>query len=407
MTPRILPRTPNQKSGISGTLNWRLPEARFTKTLTVAASLLAFLSATLTAEEPIDRARAKAIYENGQAGGKLTAEEQKYLERAKEEMRRQNQKPGAPQKPNTPPPAAGSGETSKEQASTGLKPLTEMTAEDRYKGEDGGLYGGGKNDPPATHQAAATEALKKITPLDAQGKPAADGRIAFISLGMSNTFGEFRIFKELADPDPEKSPKVLIVNCAIGGAGVSSWAKPRSGTWQQVEGRLKEAGVTPEQVQVAWIKHAEPGPSPDTTELQYAKQVSKDLAASLDNTRATFPNLRVAYLSSRIYGGYNIAGLRRVNPEPFAYETAFSVRWVIEEQIKGGKAGQAPGPVLLWGPYLWADGVTPRKSDGLVWMRSDLSNDGVHPSPAGGQKVAGMLLKFFKTDPGARTWFAK
>ena len=27
-------------------------------------------------------------------------------------------------------------------ASVGLKPLTEMTANDRYKGEDGGLYGG-------------------------------------------------------------------------------------------------------------------------------------------------------------------------------------------------------------------------------------------------------------------------
>ena len=25
-----------------------------------------------------------------------------------------------------------------------------MTAEDRYKGEDGGLYGGGKNEPPET-----------------------------------------------------------------------------------------------------------------------------------------------------------------------------------------------------------------------------------------------------------------
>ena len=86
-----------------------------------------------------------------------------------------------------------------EQKSTGLKPLTEMTTRDRYKGEDGGLYGGGKNEPPPTHQRAAQEALKKITPLDAQGQPAKDGKIVFISLGMSNTFGEFRMFQELAD----------------------------------------------------------------------------------------------------------------------------------------------------------------------------------------------------------------
>jgi hypothetical protein len=64
-------------------------------------------------------------------------------------------------------------------------------------------------------------------------------------------------------------------------------------------------------------------------------------------------------------------------------------------------------PLLLWGPYLWADGVTPRKGDGLVWERKDLAADGVHPSPSGRQKVADQLLKFFKTDPSARTWFVK
>jgi hypothetical protein len=63
--------------------------------------------------------------------------------------------------------------------------------------------------------------------------------------------------------------------------------------------------------------------------------------------------------------------------------------------------------VLLWGPYLWADGITPRKSDGLVWARTDLSQDGVHPSMAGGEKVAKMLLKFFKTDGETKRWFVR
>jgi hypothetical protein len=295
----------------------------------------------------------------------------------------------------------------KEQPSTGLKPLTEMSADDKYKGEDGGLYGGGRNEPPKVHQLAAEKALKKITPLDAQGKPSPRGKIVFISLGMSNAAGEFRMFKDLADRDPQKSPDVSIVNCAIGGAGVASWASAGSGTWQKVAQRLKEAGVTPEQVQVAWIKHAEPGPSPDTVNLQYARYVKDKIAASLTVTRSTFPKLRVAYLSSRIYGGYNIAGIRRVNPEPFAYETAFSVRWVIQDQIAREKKGKVDRPVLLWGPYLWADGVTPRKSDKLVWDRKDLGADGVHPSRTGGQKVARLLLEFFKNDAGAKSWFVK
>src|SRR6516162_8462968 len=311
--------------------------------------LVASIDSVSIGQDTIDRARVKELYEKSKRGDKLTPEEQKYLDRAIQELK------GKDKKPEPVKPAQGD-EKRKEQPSTGLKPLTEMTPDDRYKGEDGGLYGGGKNEPPEIHQRAAKEALKKITPLDAQGKPAKDGKIVFISLGMSNTFGAFAMFKEVADRDPQKAPDVLLVNCAVGGAGVSSWAKRGSGTWNTVAERLKAANVTPEQVQVAWIKHTEPGPSPDTVPLQYAKKVKEDIAASLAITRSTFPNLRVAYLSSRIYGGYNIAGIRRVNPEPFAYETAFSVRWVIQDQFKSTKNGKVEGPVLVWGPYLWADG---------------------------------------------------
>ena len=371
--------------------------------LIIACGLLVLVAATCNVsigQDTIDRNRVKELYEKSKRGDKLTPEEQKYLDRAIQELK------GKDKKPEPVKPAQGD-EKRKEQPSTGLKPLTEMTPDDRYKGEDGGLYGGGKNEPPEIHQRAAREALKKITPLDAQGKPAKDGKIVFISLGMSNTFGAFAMFKEVADRDPQKAPDVLLVNCAVGGAGVSSWAKRGSGTWNTVAERLKAANVTPEQVQVAWIKHAEPGPSPDTVPLQYAKKVKEDIAASLAITRSTFPNLRVAYLSSRIYGGYNIAGIRRVNPEPFAYETAFAVRWVIQDQINREKKGPIDGPILLWGPYLWADGITPRKTDKLTWERKDLSEDGVHPSKLGGQKVANLLLEFFKNETGAKSWFVK
>jgi hypothetical protein len=372
------------------------------RTIAVAGGLFLCVSLWSGArgEEPLNRERVKELYEKSKRGDKLTPEEQKYLDRAIQELKKDK-------KPDPVPPLPKPAEKREELKSTGLKPLTEMTAEDRYKGEDGGLYGGGQNEPPEAHQRAARDALRAITPLDEQGKPSRDGKIVFVALGMSNTNGEFHLFKERADRDPQKSPSVVLVNCAVGGAGVSSWAKPKSGPWKTVAERLKEANVSPEQVQVAWIKHAEPGPAPDTTPLQYARKVKDDIAASLAITRTTFPNLRVAYFSSRIYGGYNIAGIRRVNPEPFAYETAFSVRWVIQDQIKLEKNSKIDGPLLLWGPYLWADGVTPRKSDKLVWERKDFVEDGVHPSKTGGEKVANMLLEFFKNDAGAKTWFVK
>jgi hypothetical protein len=90
------------------------------------------------------------------------------------------------------------------------------------------------------------------------------------------------------------------------------------------------------------------------------------------------------------------------------------VRWVIRDQINGKPElncdparGEVKSPLVLWGPYLWADGVRPRKADGLVWTKQDLSpRDGTHPAiPEGAKKVAKLLLNFFKTDPYAKRWF--
>lgn len=377
------------------------------KTAAFALLVLAISVANLSsADDKIDTARVKALYEKSKRGDKLTAEEQKYLDRGLQEL-----KGGKDKKSEA---AKGDEPKWKEQPSTGLIPLTDMGASAKYKGEDGGLYGGGSNEPPKAQQAAAREASKLITPLDAQGKPSPDGKIVLISLGMSNTAIEFVTFKAAADADPSKSPKVTVVNCAVGGAGVTSWTQGGSMTWTKSVDNLREAKVTPEQVQVAWIKHAEAMPDEDKVPLEYAKKIKKDIATALGITKAKFPNLRVAYLSSRIYGGYNVAGRRRVNPEPFAYETAFSARWVIQDQITGvahnvdPKKGRVVAPVLLWGPYLWADGVNPRKTDGLTWERKDFGQDGVHPArETGARKVSDQLLKFFKNDENAKMWFVK
>jgi hypothetical protein len=127
--------------------------------------------------------------------------------------------------------------------------------------------------------------------------------------------------------------------------------------------------------------------------------------------KAKFPNLRIVYLSSRSYGGYATVP---INPEPYAFETAFAVRGLIRDQIDGKgdlnfdpARGPVKAPVLLWGPYLWADGVKGRKAGDLVWTRADFARDGTHMSPSGLKKVAELLLRFFKTDPTAKDWFRK
>ena len=301
-------------------------------------------------------------------------------------------------------PAQNRGKTS-----IGLKPLNEITAEDRYKEQDGGLYGGGRNEPPPAHLAAARGQTARIIPLDTEGRPSKNGRIGLVSISMSNATQEYSLFKQIADRDPKKSPLVDIVDCAQGGQAMAEWRDPNARAWTEADRRLETAKVSPKQVQVIWVKLANKGPHGDLAE--HGKKLQKDTLAVLQNAKSRFPNLRIAYLGSRIYGGYATTPL---NPEPYAYEGAFVVRGLIQDQINGDPElvsddsnGTPKVPLLLWGPYFWADGIVLRKSDGLVWERKDLAGDGTHPSNSGRQKVAEMLLKFFKEDPLASTWFVE
>jgi hypothetical protein len=365
--------------------------------------VLVVLAVVLVADDdPIDWQKARELMLKQRQGQSLTDEEKAYLERAARAVRDQ----------------AGKGKET-----TGMMPVTELV-DGKYKGQTGGLYGNGKNTPPASHQAAAKKELTKIQPLDTNGEPSKDGKIVLISLGMSNTTQEFSQFKKIADAEPNKSPSVVIVDCAQGGQGAEQWAYPdkykRPGRntgrqwpspWVIVDERIKSAGVTAVQVQLVWIKLAEIMPATLGEFPKHAQVLQKNITVILQKLKERFPNLRIAYLSSRIYAGY--AGTP-LNPEPYSYESAFSVRWLIDDQIKGKpelnydpKKGEVKSPLLLWGPYLWGDGMKPRKSDGLIWKREDLARDGTHPSQSGRQKVAEMLLTFFRTDVNAKGWFLK
>lgn len=343
-----------------------------------------------TKDEAIDFNKARQLFQREQRGEKLSAEEQAYLTRAKELRAKGGERPAAP------------GGSQQRKAPEHLAPLTDMTAQDRYEGEDGGLYGGGSNTPPPALRQSAEAQLARIQPLDAAGKPAADGKIVFISISMSNATMEFSAFKRIADASPKKGSQLTIVDCAQGGQAMAQWAPPDARPWTEAKLRLKAAGVTPEQVQVAWIKLA--NVRPDGSLAEHGKKLESDTLAVLHNARALFPNLRIAYLGSRIWAGNATSPL---NPEPYAYEGAFPVRWLIQRQMKADpELAEARAPLLLWGPYLWAEGTKGRKLDKLTWEKEDFGPDGTHPSESGRMKVANLLLDFFSTDPLAKGWFS-
>jgi len=308
--------------------------------------------------------------------------------------------PSTPAAPTPPPAQTGCARTS-----TGLIPLSDMGARN-YNGQAGGLYPGGDNARPASHETAGLERVRSIGPLDRDGMPSTAGRYAFVSIGMSNTTQEFSAFKTLADADGGKDPSLVIVDGAQGGQTAALWSSPGCACWTVLDDRLAKAGLTARQVAVAWIKLADAGPTSGWP--QYALQLKDETATVVQMLKTRFPNLQLAYLSSRIYAGYATTAL---NPEPYAYESGFSVRWVIEDQLRGLPTlnydpGRGPvnAPWLAWGPYLWADGLSPR-TDGLTWACSELQQDGTHPSSTGQRKVADLLLMFLRTDSTAREWY--
>ncbi len=271
--------------------------------------------------------------------------------------------------------------------STGMTPLPDL-GNGRYKGFRGGLYPAGRAKPSAAYLKKGRAWTRVVKPVG--------GKIVLLSIGMSNTTQEFSGFKQRADIDPRKNRSLVIVDGAQGGQDARRVKDPNAEYWNVIDKRLQSAGVQRSQVQVAWVKEALAGESrPFPAD---ARGLQADLRQIVGVMRSRFPNLRLVYLSSRTYAGYATTNL---NPEPYAYQSGFAVKWLVTERIEGKLPRR---PWLGWGPYLWTDGTKGRR-DGFVWTCADAAPDGTHPSPSGREKVGALLLSFFKTDPTARPWF--
>jgi hypothetical protein len=289
--------------------------------------------------------------------------------------------------------------------------LTDLGADEYVRlgsgptGFTGGLYPDGSNVPPRAHVIAGRSIARQITPLDEQGRPDPAGKIVLISVGMSNTSSEFNTFMGLVGNRGDANPRLFLVNGAQDGRTAERWVDPQSAPWYELDRRLARYQVTPQQVQVAWIKQTltRGGEFPAK-----AEQLQADLAAIVRNLKVRYPNIKIAYLSSRTRAYTYWRGL---SPEPLAFETGFAVKWLIEQQIEGDPAlnydparGPVRAPYLSWGPYLWSNGVAPR-SDGTTWLATDLMRDCTHPSVSGRRKVAEMLVSFFSSDATSVDWF--
>jgi hypothetical protein len=350
----------------------------------------------------------------------------------------------------------------------GVPALTDYPPGYLYLGTYAGFLYDGSNDPPADHDAAGRSFAALIKPRDAAGvvctAPGPGCRIVFLSIGFSNNTIEFCggqgiggdpeapsatpcplptaqppylqtqsfIAKALGDPAVDHAA-VVPVDGAMGGQTYEDWDPIVSGSMEYdrvLNTILTPSGLSPAQVQAIWIKDAEARPTVSLATGSAGNPpdailAERHLGNILRGLRTFYPSLQQVFVSPRIYGGYaNTASPPNdLNPEPFAYEIGFAIKWLVGSQIaevRGGipdpNAGDldyttAAAPWVAWGPSLWANGTTPR-SDGLVWLNTDLRgprSDGTfdectHPSTYGEDKVSGMLLAFMKASPFTR-WF--
>ena len=302
------------------------------------------------------------------------------------------------------------------------KPLPDL-GPSKYKGFEGGLYEKGSNEVPRDHAADGLALAAQVRPIR--------GKFVLLAIGMSNATIEFRVFEQLAAADTGVNHTSLaVVNGAQGAMTACFWRfatenpvqsgcrapHPIPNQYDRIRDELlKPAGLAEDQVEVIWLKNADPRPTvalpaPDADAYAYERELGETARAA----RTRYPNLKLMFISSRVYAGYAALPL---NPEPYAYEYGFSVKWAIQSQIDQMRSGELDpiagdldykkgvAPWIAWGPYLWADGTVPR-SDGLTWKPSEFQSDGTHPNKEGVNKVAHMLLDFFESSPYA-PWFKK
>ncbi len=232
------------------------------------------------------------------------------------------------------------------------------------------------------------------------GEPAvtaSNGKIIIVAISMSNGHQEFSRFAELYENHADVSNDIVMINCATPGSAIERWIETNADQWPECKAKVTKK-YSLDQVKVVWAKNAdqftEHGRTLPDPQADYYDLVDH-IGALMQRIHAEFPSVQAVFNSSRIWGGYVTGEKQAARGEPISYEGGFATNTVIE-QFQQGQLPNAP-PWIGWGPYIWANGLTPNGS-GIFWDRTDFqgnNGDNQHPSINGSTKVADALHDFF------------
>lgn len=315
-------------------------------------------------------------------------------------------------------------------------PLIDFTPSQLYVGQFSGMLYNGSNTAPPAQLAAGETAASLVQPLDVNGNPDPNGQMVLMSVGQSEALDDwcggdasctsYSFMGQAAGSSSVNHTTLAVMNGTYSGTNAAEWACPygncpiTSGFSNQYDrvltSILTPAGLTEAQVQVVWLQDCNSSPGWQyslPSNLADAYGYEYHLGQVLRAMKIRWPNLQQVFLSSRIYAGYANTTL---NPEPYAYEYGFAVRWLINSQIQQRATGTIDPvagdlltgvPWIDWGPYLWGnDSQNLPGSSALNWAPNDFTADGTHPSNLGVTQVGGALMNFFLNSP-VTPWFTQ
>ena len=153
---------------------------------------------------------------------------------------------------------------------------------------------------PAAHDADGVSLAQSIQPVDANGNPDPNGKIAFLSIGMSIAYDNFQTFVIDAAADLSVNRKLAFVPGAQPRIGAVTWADITHPAWADIFNYfLPQSGATAQQVQVAWVEAVDSQPSgtfpSDMTTLQ------SHLETIAQNLHTLFPSIKMVFYNTREY----------------------------------------------------------------------------------------------------------